>query len=129
MLCFSGRQTYLGVAPLSYALPAEQVSTGCAGGVPPGLQAEDAAGGRRGGALRAIRTANKEIASLMKTASKIKQSVSNIDLTRGDRPEASEELPLLPGSLSLPEAAHLQSHAAEQLQERNSSQQPVGCPD
>jgi len=40
---------YLGVAPLSDALPAEEVSTGGGGAVSPGLQAEDAPGGGAAG--------------------------------------------------------------------------------
>lgn len=50
----------LGVAPLGDALPAEDVSTGGAGGVPPGLQAQDAASGGGVGGHRAPRTRSTE---------------------------------------------------------------------
>lgn len=46
----------LGVAPLGDALPAEQVSTGRAGGVPPRLQTQDAASGVGVGVHRMLRT-------------------------------------------------------------------------
>ena len=45
---FNVLNVYLGVAPLRDALPAEEVSAGRGGGVPPGLQAQDALGRRAG---------------------------------------------------------------------------------
>lgn len=54
---------HLGVAPLRDALPAEEVSTGGAGGVSPVLQAEDAAGSRGARGVCALRTAGSALVS------------------------------------------------------------------
>lgn len=51
-------EPHLGVAPLSDALPAEEVSAGRGSGVPSHLQAKDAAGRSGVGALCALRTEN-----------------------------------------------------------------------